>query len=153
MPTVVAQNALPRARLGSGTSMLSYLGHLSTVLGVAILGTVVNSTLVRSLAPQLAKIPGIGSLPASVVKQAANPQTLLNDPARQSLVHSVLQRTPPALQPNVLYLFNQIFDALKHALTGALIEGFVVMLIMCVVIVLCSLLLKGLPSNRNPGRT
>jgi EmrB/QacA subfamily drug resistance transporter len=152
VPMVAAQNALPRARLGIGTTVLRYLGQLGLVLGVAIVGTVVNSTLASNLVARLAQIPGIRSLPASVVKQAANPQMLLNDVSRQNLMHSVLQRTPPALQTNILHLFNQIFDALRQALAGALIEGFVAVLIVCVVTVLCALLLKELPSRQVPDR-
>jgi MFS family permease len=150
VPMVAAQNALPRARLGIGTTVLRYLGQLGLVLGVAIVGTVVNSSLASSLAIRLAQIPGIHSLPAPVVKQAANPQMLLSDPSRRNLMHSILQRTPPALRQNVLHLFNQIFDALRHALAGALIEGFVAVLVICVVTVLCALLLKEQPSNQIP---
>ena len=40
--TVVAQNSLSAERLGIGTSVLSYLGQLGSVLGAAIVGTVVN---------------------------------------------------------------------------------------------------------------
>jgi MFS family permease len=146
VPTVAAQNALPRTRLGIGTSTLRYLGQLGLVLGVAIIGTVVNNTL----ALRLAKIPGIGFLPAPVVKLATNPQALLNDTYRQSLIHSVLQHTPPQLQQNVLHLFNQVFDALKHSLAVAIIAGFAVALVMCAMTVLSSLLLKDLPSNQTP---
>ena len=42
--TIAAQNALPRTRLGIGTSAVRYLGQLGSVLGVAIVGTVVNNT-------------------------------------------------------------------------------------------------------------
>jgi EmrB/QacA subfamily drug resistance transporter len=43
--TLAAQNALPVTRLGVGTGAVRYLGQLGTVLGIAIVGTVVNNAL------------------------------------------------------------------------------------------------------------
>ena len=41
--TIAAQNAIPATRLGVGTSAVRYLGQLGAVLGVAIVGTVINT--------------------------------------------------------------------------------------------------------------
>ena len=49
--TVVAQNSLPAERLGIGTSVLRYLGQLGSVLGAAIVGTVVNGARSSGLDP------------------------------------------------------------------------------------------------------
>jgi hypothetical protein len=51
--TLVAQNALPRTRLGVGTAAVRYLGQLGAVLGVAIVGTVVNQTLSSEIVKRL----------------------------------------------------------------------------------------------------
>src|SRR5205085_2747425 len=85
--TLAAQNALPRTRLGVGTAAVRYLGQLGGVLGVAIVGTVVNQTLASDIAKRL---------PASVVQQltptgvkfATNPQVLVNPMYRDTVVHT-----------------------------------------------------------------
>ena len=51
--TLTAQNALPRTRLGVGTAAVRYLGQLGAVLGVAIVGTVVNTTLASDILHRL----------------------------------------------------------------------------------------------------
>jgi predicted MFS family arabinose efflux permease len=51
---VIAQNALPPARLGIGTSVLRYLGQLGSVLGATIVGTAVNDSLSAGATPELA---------------------------------------------------------------------------------------------------
>jgi hypothetical protein len=51
--TIAAQNALPPTRLGIGTSSVRYLGQLGSVLGVAIVGTVVNNTQANDIASRL----------------------------------------------------------------------------------------------------
>ena len=143
--TVAAQNALSRANLGIGTSAVRYLGQLGGALGVAVVGTVVNNTLSSDLAPRLAKIPGIGFIPALVVKLATNPQVLLNNDERNGLVRGALQHTPPQLQQSALHTFSLIFAALKQSLSVAVVQGFVVVLGICVVTFLFTLLLKDLP--------
>lgn len=143
--TVAGQNALSRAHLGIGTSAMRYLGQLGAVIGVALVGTVVNNTLSTDLAPRLKQIPGVSSIPAAVLKQATNPQVLVNSDERNGLVQGVLQHVPPAFQQEALHTFNQIFDAVKQSLSLAVVQGFIVVLILCVVMFLGTLLLKDLP--------
>ena len=51
--TAVAQNALPANRLGVGTAATRYLGQLGATLGIAIVGTVVNSSVSSDLLRRL----------------------------------------------------------------------------------------------------
>jgi MFS family permease len=148
--TVASQNALPRARLGIGTSAVRYLGQLGAVVGVALVGTVVNNTLSTDLAPRLKHIQGVSSIPSDVLKLATNPQILVNTDQRNGLVQGVLQHVPPAAQPDVLHTFTQIFDALKQSLSLAVVQGFIVVLILCVVMFVGTLLLKDLPMQATP---
>ena len=46
---VVAQNVLPPTQLGVGTAAVRYLGQIGGVVGVSIVGTVVNHALAGSL--------------------------------------------------------------------------------------------------------
>jgi MFS family permease len=43
VPTLAAQNTLPASRLGVGTAATRYLGQVGAALGIAIVGTAVNS--------------------------------------------------------------------------------------------------------------
>ncbi len=58
VPMVAGQNALPASQLGVGTAATRYLGQVGAVLGIAIVGAVVNSgaspTLLRRLPTTLA---------------------------------------------------------------------------------------------------
>ncbi len=53
VPTLAAQNALPVSRLGVGTAATRYLGQLGATLGIAIVGTAVNSSTSGNLMQHL----------------------------------------------------------------------------------------------------
>jgi len=53
LPMIVVQNALPADRLGISTAGLRYLGQLGASLGIAIVGTVVTSSVEGSLMKHL----------------------------------------------------------------------------------------------------
>lgn len=142
---LAAQNSLPRSRLGVGTAAVRYLGQLGAVLGVAVVGTVVNNTISTDMAPRLQRIQGVSSIPPAVLKLATNPQVLVNSDQRNGLVQGVLQHVPPAFQQSALHTFNQIFDALKQSLALAVVQGFLVVLGLCVLTFLITLLLKDVP--------
>src|SRR5260221_11017785 len=80
---LAAQNSVPRSRLGVGTGVTRLMGQFGSVLGVALVGTVVNHSLSSELAPRLAKIPGVGFIPPPVLKLATNPQMLWSSDQRE----------------------------------------------------------------------
>jgi EmrB/QacA subfamily drug resistance transporter len=142
---LAAQNSLPRTQLGVGTGFIRYAGSLGGVLGLAIVGTVVNSSLSSELAPRLAKIPGAAYLPAPVLRQATDPQTLISPAIRQGLLQGVAQHTPAPFQAQAVQTLNQVFDALKASLAGAVLQGLVAILVLSFLILVFSLLLKDVP--------
>ncbi|HLI07156.1 MAG TPA: MDR family MFS transporter [Ktedonobacteraceae bacterium] len=163
--TLTAQNALPRSRLGTGTSAVRYLGQLGSVLGVAIVGTVVNTTLSNDI---------VKRLPASTVRQltpqglqyATNPQVLVNAQYRQAIVqtaqhyaatsaaahvpsgprHNQLaaQAAAQAMQ-QVQHLLAQVFDALRLSLALGIQHGFVAVLIFSLLALVTTFFLKDIP--------
>jgi EmrB/QacA subfamily drug resistance transporter len=164
--TIAAQNALPRTRLGIGTSAVRYLSQLGAVVGVAVVGTVVNNTLASDIA---------GRLPASVahqltpagLKAATNPQVLVNPAYRATVVrtaqHFAAQSAaahvpPPGPQHNQIaasvaaqamqqaqHLLNQVFAALKLSLAFAIQHGLIAVLVFCGVIILATFFLRDVP--------
>ncbi len=142
---LAAQNAIPRSRLGVGTGAVRLMGQFGSVLGVAIVGTVVNNSLSTELAPRLAKIPGVSFIPPQVLKLATNPQVLINSDQRSALLHGVAQNTPPQFQAQAIQTLNQIFDAVKDSLTASVVQGFLVVLFICGAVFLCTLFFKDVP--------
>jgi EmrB/QacA subfamily drug resistance transporter len=51
VPQVTTQNSLDRSQLGIGTSVLTYLTQLGSVLGAALVGTVMNHSLAAGATP------------------------------------------------------------------------------------------------------
>ncbi len=163
--TLTAQNALPRSRLGTGTSAVRYLGQLGSVLGVAIVGTIVNTTLSNDI---------VKRLPASTVQQltpqgfqfATNPQVLINSQYRDTVVQTAKHyaasaaaaRVPPGPQHNqiaaqaaaqamqqVQHLLTQVFEALRLSLALAIQHGFVAVLVFSLLALVTTFFLKDIP--------
>jgi EmrB/QacA subfamily drug resistance transporter len=171
--TIAAQNALPRTRLGIGTSAVRYLSQLGAVVGVAVVGTVVNNTLASDIA---------GRLPASVahqltpagLKAATNPQVLVNPTYRDTVVRtaqhfaaqSAAAHVPPGPQHNQIaasvaaqamqqaqHLLNQVFAALKLSLAFAIQHGLIAVLVFCGVIILATFFLRDVPMTQQSSET
>jgi MFS family permease len=142
---LAAQNSVPRSRLGVGTGVTRLMGQFGSVLGVALVGAVVNNSLSSELAPRLAKIPGVGLIPPSVLKLATNPQVLVSSDQRDALLHGVAQNTPPQFQASAIQTLNQVFDAVKQSLAVSVVQGFVVVLFICGAVFLCTLFFKDVP--------
>jgi hypothetical protein len=160
--TIAAQNALPRTRLGIGTSAVRYLGQLGSVLGVAIVGTVVNNTLASDIASRLPASVAHLLTPAGL-KFATSPQVLVNPAYRDTVVHTAqhyaaqgaVAQVPPGPQHDqiaasvaaqamqqVQHLLDQVFAALKLSLAFAIQHGFIAVLVFCGVIILATFFLK-----------
>ena len=60
---VVALNAVPPAQMGAGGAAVRYLGQIGGTVGVALVATVVNSTLVAALGRTLPAPPCDASRP------------------------------------------------------------------------------------------
>ena len=171
--TIAAQNTLPRTRLGIGTSAVRYLGQLGSVLGVTIVGTVVNNTLSNDIATRL---------PASVAKQltpevlkfATSPQALVNQTYRDTVVRtaqrfaaqSAIAHVPPGQQHDRVtasaaaqamqqtqHLLDQVFAALKLSLSFAIQHGFIAVLVICGAIVLATFFLDDVPQMESLHRS
>lgn len=125
---LIAQNSVPRSQLGVGTAASRFFAQLGGVLGVAVVGTVVNNTLSSDLGNRLPA--AAHQLPPQVLGMATNPQALVN-PA----YHEIVVRTVTAVNPQAGGLLDQIFKALKMAFETAIQQGFVAILIMAGLVV------------------
>jgi EmrB/QacA subfamily drug resistance transporter len=162
---IVVQNALPRTQLGVGTAAVRYLGQLGATLGVAIVGTVVNSSLSSDLANRIPSTT-VQQLTPAGVKAATNTQILINpqyhdtvaQTAKDIAAKSAAAQVPAGPQHDQLVasvmtqaahyaqqLLDQVVATLKVSLMVALQHGFLVVLIFAVIALLTTLFLKDVP--------
>ena len=169
--TIAAQNVLPRNRLGIGTSAIRYLSQLGAVLGVAIVGTVVNNSLASDIAQ---RVPAsiVNRLTPAGFKAATNPQVLVNpvyhntvvSTAEHFAVQSAVAQVPPGPQHNLIahqvavqvmlqvqHMLDSVFAALKLSLAYAVQHGFIAVLVICGVIIVATFFLKDVPMIQQPG--
>lgn len=154
-----AQNALPRKRLGVGTAAIRYMSEVGATLGIAIVGSVVNSTIANDI---------VQRVPAAVVKQltpagwkaATDPQVLINPDARDMLVHTAQKlatsHVPPGPQHDsvvqqiaqqVAQMLDQVFGALKLSLVAAIQHGLLTVLIFAGIMFVCTWFLRDIPMH------
>lgn len=159
--TLAAQNALPRTSLGVGTGAVRFLGQLGGVLGVAIVGTVVNSTLANDIVKRL-PAQTVQRLTPAGVKFATNPQVLVNSTyhdtvvktAQSFAVNAATAHVPPGplhdqIAAQAIHrtntLLNSVFAALKESLAVAIQHGFITVFIFSAATIVAAFFLKDLP--------
>ncbi|HEX9037905.1 MAG TPA: MDR family MFS transporter [Ktedonobacterales bacterium] len=170
--TLAVQNAIPRTRMGIGTSAVRYMQQAGNTLGVAVVGTVVNNTIAGDITGRLPA--GAQRLTPAGLAAATNPQLLVNDTYRQTLVTtaqgyasraavaqaSAAGRIPPSGAPGhdaavaaiiqqvsaqTALLLQQVFEALKQSLTVGVQHGMLVVVGIGALIVLVAFFLKDVP--------
>lgn len=164
--TLVAQNALPPTRLGTGTSALRYLGQLGAVLGVAFVGTVVTHVMADDSARRLSA-QAVRLLTPAGVKAVTNPQVLVSTDSRAKVVQQVDGFTRQAIIAHVPagpgrdaaitravattnHVLNGVFADLKPSLATAIQNGFVVVVIFCLLTLGATFFLKDAAMGEVP---
>jgi EmrB/QacA subfamily drug resistance transporter len=133
---VAIQNALPMARMGAGTGMVTLLRSIGQTLGAAVVGTVVVAAYLASLARGLPA--AAATLPTEVLADLTDPQHFL--------VRGAAPATPPPdLDPA---LASQIRDAVGTALATGLDAAFIAMLVAGLVAAALVLFLPDAPLRR-----
>jgi len=159
-----AQNALPRTRLGVGTAAVRYMGQVGAILGIAVIGSVVNSTIANDVATRVPASVARQLTPAGL-KAATNPQVLTNPDARNAVIdaakHFATQHVPAGPQHDfivqqvaqqVTHTLNQVFDALKLSLAVAIQHGLLTVLVFSVAMIVGSFFLKDIPMKGAPDK-
>ncbi|HLJ34177.1 MAG TPA: MDR family MFS transporter [Ktedonobacteraceae bacterium] len=168
--TIAAQNALPATRLGIGTSAVRYVGQLGAVLGVAIVGTVVNNSLASDITKRIPASIAQQLTPAGF-KAATSPQVLVNPTYRDTVVqtaqHFAAQNAathvPPGPQHNQIaataaaqamqqaqHILDSVFAALKLSLAFAIQHGLIAVLVFSVAMIVATFFLKDVPMTNQP---
>jgi EmrB/QacA subfamily drug resistance transporter len=157
--TLAVQNAIPRNRLGVGTSAVTYLRSLGSTIGVALISTIITNTMASDLPNRLPA--AAQQLPPALLQGATSQQVLADGAARAQLTQQVVQgavATVPAgpqhdtivagITQQTTALMAQIFDAARHSFALGLQNGFYTMLGISGLLIIIAFFLKDVPLGK-----
>ncbi|MDD5092882.1 MAG: MDR family MFS transporter [Dehalococcoidia bacterium] len=138
--TIAVQNAVPYRLMGVATSSIQFIRSIGGTLGLAVFGSVMtnrfSSDLTHAVPPSVKDALQQGQLSS----MAHNPQALVSPEAQEQL-HSQFNQ----LGPQGEGLFQQLVDALRHALSSAITEVFLIGLIVALIALAATVFLKEIP--------
>jgi EmrB/QacA subfamily drug resistance transporter len=143
--TIAVQNAVPYRVMGVATSSVQFFRAIGATLGLAILGSLMTNRFASELTSAISSDVKEALAPGQLSALAHNPQALMSPEAQAQLQAQFSQTGSQGSG-----LFEQLLDALRHALSSALSEVFLITLAVIVVAWLTVIFLKEIPLR---GRT
>jgi MFS family permease len=143
--TLIVQNGVPVARLGTATSNLTFFQQVGGTVGLAITGTIFGSRLIEELPGQLAAAgvpPEIGGAIAGGGPGSLDALTGVGD-----LGQAILASVPPEIKAQVEPFIPGIVDAIYGAFSIATASTFTPGIVAAVVAAGLVLLLKEAPAR------
>ncbi|MBU5443171.1 MDR family MFS transporter [Paenibacillus sp. MSJ-34] len=149
--SLTIQNAVPHKELGVVTASMQLFRNLGGTIGIAVMGTIMSSTLASNLKEAAASGKGVdvSKLDPQMAEQLSafhNPQLLLDQPKLAEIQSSM----PAEMQS----IFTQMVDMLRDALSSSLSTVFFDGAMFLLVALILTFFLKEIPlrtSNRMPG--
>lgn len=140
--TLTVQNAVKPSELGVATATATLFRNLGGTIGIAVMGTVMTSTMASKLESALASGKGVdlSKLKPEEAEQITgymNPQLLLDQPKLKEL-HATL---PESIQP----VFTQMIEMLRSVLSDTLSVVFLFGAALLIVAFILVLFLKEIP--------
>jgi EmrB/QacA subfamily drug resistance transporter len=140
--TLAVQNALPGSQLGVATATSTLFRNLGGTIGIALLGSIMNSTMKHNLEKATTEGTGLDfsqldPQTAEQFKGMLNPQLLLNQPKLKEL-----QATLP---DGVHTFFIQMVEMLRSALSDTLTTVFYIGALLLAVALVLIFFLKEIP--------
>ena len=141
--TIAVQNTVPYSIMGTATSMITLLRPLGGVFGLAIVGSILNNTFASSFTGKLS--PAVKEVVSSeqIAAIVDNPQALVNVEAQAQL-----QSLFDGMGSQGTVLYEQLLFTLRNALNSALIQVFIVFLVVTILGLIANFFLKGIPPHR-----
>ena len=136
---LAVQNAVPHRMMGVATSTMQFLRTVGGTMGVAIMGSLINSTLSTELAANTPR-QVTENAPPALLEQIRNPQFLLS-PEQLIAVRSAFEQ----LGPQGTQLFEASIGAVRASLATAIGDAFWVAVFVMVGSVLVGAFLKEVP--------
>ncbi|CAM4238694.1 MFS transporter [Paenibacillus alkaliterrae] len=140
--TLTVQNAVAPSELGVATATAALFRNLGGTIGIAVMGTIMNSTLSNKLetAVKTGQGPDLSQLEPETAEQLSsflNPQMLLDQPKLKEL-HETL---PEQIQP----LFSHIIEMVRAVLSDSLTVVFLFGMSLLIAAFILVLFLKEIP--------
>jgi hypothetical protein len=139
---LAVQNAVPHRVMGIATSTMQFLRAVGGTMGVAIMGSLINSTLasglVANMPPQVRE-----NAPPTLLAQLRNPQFLLS-PEQLGAVRGAFEQ----LGPQGGQLFEASILAIRTSLATAISEAFMVAMFVTLASVVVGVFLREVPLRR-----
>lgn len=145
--TLVVQNSVPRRVLGVATSSLQFFRSIGGTLGLAILGSVVTGRFASELSVAMPESVKKVISPEKLATIADDPYALLSPTAKDQL-----EQNFQAVGPEGVELLSQFLDALRHSLSNAISDVFLISLVIIIAAWLVTLFLKGVPRDEESSR-
>jgi EmrB/QacA subfamily drug resistance transporter len=144
--TLVVQNAVPYAQLGTATAVTQLSRSIGGMLGAAVFGSLLVNRFGPAFGGSLG--PAAAEVPPDLLAQLGNPQALLNPLAFEQLAARFAQ-----LGPHGPALLEQVLAAIRQALALALHDVFLVggVLVGLAFVLLC--FLREVPLRRSHAVT
>jgi EmrB/QacA subfamily drug resistance transporter len=138
--TLAVQNSVPYSVLGTATSLISFLRPLGGVIGLALMGSVLNNRFASSFMANISPEVTSAVSPAELSAIVDNPQAII-DPGAYDNMRSIFE----GMGANGLTLFDQLITTLREALNAALTQIFFMFMIVAVLAMFANFFLKGVP--------
>ncbi|MFC2033210.1 MDR family MFS transporter [Chloroflexota bacterium] len=141
--TITVQNAVPHNVLGVATSATAFFRSIGGSVGLAIMGSVMNNRFASEL------IGGFDSPIKNLIPQeqmeafANNPQVLVS-PEAQAQLRTLFEQ----FGTQGTALFEQVLQVLRHALSTAISEVFLVSLGAVIIALVIQLFIKEIPLRK-----
>jgi EmrB/QacA subfamily drug resistance transporter len=140
--TIAVQNAVSQTMLGVATSATAFFRSIGGSVGLAILGSIMANRFAAELASNIPDAVKTAVPPGQLSSLANNPQALVSPDAQAGLQQMFNQMGDPSL-------FSQFIDGLRHALSLALSDVFLVALIIALLALIVTFFLKEIPLRKS----
>lgn len=149
--SLTVQNAVSPKDLGVATASSQLFRNLGGTIGIAVMGTIMTSTLANNITEKMASVPKVdtSTMDPKVLEGLAalqNPQALLDQPK--------LAEIQASLPEQAQQLFTSMLDMLREALSSSLTTVFLAGAALLVVAFVLTLFLREIPlrtSNKMPA--
>jgi len=139
---LAVQNAVPHRVMGVSTSTMQFLRSVGGTMGVAVMGSMINSSLSSGLVANMPAQVRETAQP-SLLQQLSNPQFLLNPQQREGVRGAFEQFGPQGSQ-----LFEASILAVKTSLATAIADAFWMATFVVLAAVLVGVFLREVPLRR-----
>ncbi|MCH7998731.1 MAG: MFS transporter [Chloroflexi bacterium] len=136
---LAVQNSVPHRVMGIATSTMQFLRSVGGTMGVAIMGSLINSTLSSELAANTPR-QVTENAPPALLEQIRNPQFLLSPEQLEAVRNAFEQLGPQGTQ-----LFEASIAAVRMSLATAIGDAFWVAVFVMAAAVLVGAFLKEVP--------